>query len=818
MTSRRPPPARPVPLTVNSNSYRTLEFETIRQLVLSYAGSAGGRERIEALAPHVEAGAVLGALRRTTEAVRIIEAVGRQPYHDLPDVAGHLAASRVRGLHLEPRDLSDVASFIESANEIGRRVAQVTGAPGLARLAVDVPDATPVAVAIRRAVLPTGEVADDASPRLAEVRRGLARLKSQLHSVMESYLTGKDAERILQDKLVTMRNDRYVLVLKAEHRGLMPGIIHGSSGSGASLFVEPMPAVELNNDIVGLAEDERAEIVRILTDLTGRVGQRADVLERGAEILGVLDAAQAMALTARDMDAIAPEIVEGRTPLLNLDQARHPLLMVNVAARVGIERRSFREPVPVTLRLQGDTALVISGPNTGGKTVALKTIGLLALMAQSGLHIPVAPGSALPVFKKIYADIGDEQSIAANLSTFSAHLANIVDMTRDLEAPALVLLDEVGAGTDPTEGGALGVAIVDHFKRRGALVVATTHHGLMKAYAQSTPGVACASFGYNPETYEPTYQLAMGVAGRSLALEMAERLGLPLAALADARRRVDPREAQVEGLLKKLEEDSALVRREADAIAAERAAVDAERASVERARLDLEDRKRLELTAFKKDLQKRGEEASRKAADAIHAAVKRLEEGQKKAATAGARARTEAIGAIREAQEEAMALPGIAVVEERAAASVPLVVGGRARVASLGVIGEVMSLGGDGAVEIAIGGKRLVVPRSQVVPVAGPAPSRGTPMMKPTSNSSGDASPAEINLVGMTVDEALPKVDKMLDDAAMGDRRELRVIHGFGSGRLRKAIAEMLEGHPHVAAVRIGAEGRGGVTVVELKE
>src|SRR5688572_4593068 len=572
---------------VNSNTYRTLEFETIRALVLGFTGSASGRSQIEAVAPHTTTEAVKAALSRTSEAVQILQKIGRQPYHDLPDVGGFLTASRVRGLHLEARDLADVATFIEGANEIGRRVAQVTAARELSRLAQDVPDATPVSVAIRRAVLPSGEVADDASPKLAEVRRGLARLKSQLQSVMESYLKGKDADRILQDKLVTMRNDRYVLLLKAEHRGQVPGIIHGTSGSGASFFVEPMPAVEVNNDMVRLAEEERAEVVRILTDLTGRVGQRADVLERGLEILGLLDAAQAMALTAREMNAIAPSVnvnVPGRGVRFVLLEARDTLLMVNVAARLGIERRSFREPVPVTLRIEGDSALVISGPNTGGKTVALKTMGLLAMMAQSGLHIPVAEGSALPVFQRIYADIGDEQSIAANLSTFSAHLANIVDMTRDLATPALVLLDQVGAGTDPTEGGALGVAIVDHFRQKGALVVATTHHGLMKAYAQSTPGVACASFGYDPETYEPTYTLAMGVAGRSLALEMAERLGLPASALADARSRVDVREAQAEALLKKLEEDNALLRSEEERIAADRAAVNVSRSELERDR------------------------------------------------------------------------------------------------------------------------------------------------------------------------------------------------------------------------------------------
>jgi DNA mismatch repair protein MutS2 len=789
-----------VPFFLNANTERTLEFDTIRALVLGHSGSAAGRARLEALAPETTVPAVRAALGRTSEAVRLLAKIGRQPYHDLPHVAALLVKSRIGGLHLEARELVDVASFAEGAADIARRVAEAEGAPELSDLAAHVPDATDVAAAIRRAILPGGEVADDASPRLADIRRGLIRLKAQLTSVMESYLRGKDADRVLQDKLVTTRNDRFVLLLKAEHRGQVPGIIHGTSGSGASLFVEPMPAVELNNDIVSLAEDERAEVVRILTDLTGRVGARADALDRGVEALGVLDAAQAMALTAKDMRAVAPSILED-APGLALVRARHPLLA---------------EPVPVTLRIEGATTLVISGPNTGGKTVALKTIGLLALMAQSGLHLPVEEGSALPVFRRVYADIGDEQSIAANLSTFSAHLANIVDMTKDLAAPALVLLDEVGAGTDPTEGGALGVAIVDYFKRRGAIVVATTHHGLMKAYAQSTPGVACASFGYDPDTYEPTYQLAMGVAGRSLALEMAQRLGLPRDAMADARSRLDVREAQAEALLKKLEEDSAALRREEDRIAAERARAEAERAELERARRELEDRKRAEITAFKKELGKRADEAARKAADAIHAAVKKLEEGPKKAATAGAKARVEALGAIREAQEEALAAAGVSPVEEKAAPAAALVVGGRARVEGLGVIGEVMSLAGD-AVELAVGGKRLRVRRAEVTALSGPrAPAGGTTITAPTSRPAGAR--GEINLVGMTVDEALPEVDKLLDEAALSDRKELRVIHGFGSGRLRKAVAEMLQGHPHVASVRVGAEGRGGVTVVELKE
>ncbi|HEY2943367.1 MAG TPA: Smr/MutS family protein [Vicinamibacteria bacterium] len=762
----------------------------------------------------------------------LLHRVGRQPYHDLPDVLALLPTARVQGTYLEPRELSDVASFIEGGMEIASRVARVEEAPGLAGKASRVADATPLAAAIRRAVLPSGEVADDASPKLAETRRGLVRLKSQLQSVMESFLKGKDAERLLQDRLVTTRNDRYVLLLKAEHRGAIPGIIHGGSGSGASLFVEPMPAVELNNDIVSLQDEERREVVRILGELTSRVGERAEELARAAEILGELDAVQAMALAAKDMGATAPDVSEdGELELLD---ARHPLLIPPLSERLGIPRRSSRDPVPVTLRIGGpsplpvslpgrgqterDSVLVISGPNTGGKTVALKTVGLLSLMAQCGLHVPAAPGSRLPVFRKIYADIGDEQSIAADLSTFSAHLASIVEMTRDLDRPALVLLDEVGAGTDPTEGGALGAAIVDHFRARGATVMATTHHGLMKAYAQSTPGVACASFGYDPQTYEPTYRLALGTAGRSLALEMAERLGLPAAVVKDARARLDRKEAQAEALLKKLEEGEERLRRDSARIDDERRAVEAARAELRAAEAEAERRKRSELEAFRRELLKRGEEAARRAADAIQKAVQRVETSRRAATAAGTKARTEALADIRAAQHEALDAPTLGLAPEPEPAGAALAVGGRARVRDLGVVGEVMSLNADEG-ELAVGGKRLRVPRAELVGVAGPAPSRGAVKITAAApRRDGGAGSSEVNLVGLTVDEALPRVDKALDEALLADRHEVRVIHGFGEGKLRKAVAVFLEGHPHVAGVRLGAEGRGGVTVVELKE
>jgi DNA mismatch repair protein MutS2 len=802
---------------LNGNTFRTLEFDAIRALLVRQAGSPAGKARLQELAPALEPGHVRARLALTTQAVRLLQQAGGQAYHDLPDLAEVLPSARVEGLHLEPLALLDVASFLEGAGEIARQVAAADGAPELAQKAARVADFSDLVAALRRALLPGGEVADDASPRLAETRRGLARLKAQLQSVMESFLRGKDAERLLQDKLVTTRNDRYVLLLKAEHRGSLPGIIHGSSGSGATLFVEPMPAVDLNNDIVSLGEEERREVIRVLRDLTGRVARRGDAIADAMAVMGELDALQAMAQVAREMKAVEPAIAE-RSLDLELRDARHPLLMSAISERLGIPRRARREPVPVTVRVGfGTPVLVISGPNTGGKTVALKTVGLLALMAQSGLHVPAAEGSVLPVFRRVYADIGDDQSIAADLSTFSAHLRAIVEMTRDLEAPTLVLLDEIGGGTDPTEGGALGVAVVDHFRQRGAMVVATTHHGLLKSYAQSTAGVAAASFGYDPASYEPTYRLALGVPGRSLALEMAERLGLPAPVVHDARARLENKEAQAEALLKKLEDGRLALERDTARLAEEREALAAARARAEADERAFAAQKRQALESFRRDLAQRGERAARQAADAIREAVQRLEAERastRKAANVAAKARTEAIGAIRAAQEEATA--DLDLPREADAPALPLAVGARVRLRSLGVTGEVLQLAGDHA-EVAVRGKRLKVPPAELIALpAAAAPGAVVASAAPVSSPSA----SEINVVGLRVDEALPRVDKALDTAALADRQQLRVVHGHGEGKLRRAVAEMLDGHPHVASFRPGGAGEGGagVTVVELRE
>lgn len=806
---------------MNGNTLRTLEFERVQTLLVSLAGSAAGREQLTGLTPASDRRAVEAALDLTSEAVRLLQSPGKQPYHDLPDLSQILPVARVRGAQLEALALRAVASFVDIAHDIAFGIAAAGGAVVLAGRAAEVQDLTEIAAAIRRALLPTGEIADDASPRLFEIRRTLTRLKAQLYSVMDGYLRSKDASRLLQDKLVTTRNDRCVLLLRADQRGQIPGVIHGSSGSGQSLYVEPLPAMELNNDIVALSDQEREEIVRILTELTARVGARAADLEHAVSVMADLDAAQARARLAELMDAQRPEIVRGLE--LELLDARHPLLLPAVDAALGLSTRTRKEPVPVTLRVGFEQpVLVISGPNTGGKTVALKTIGLLALMAQCGLHVPAARGSRLPVFRKIFADIGDEQSISADLSTFSARLQALVEMTQGLELPALVLLDEVGSGTDPREGGPLGVAVVEYFRGVGAMVVATTHDGLMKAYAQATPGVACGSFGYHPETYAPTYRLSLGEPGRSLALEMAERLGLPAAVVADARSRLSASEAQAEALLKRLDQERVAVLQEREQLRSERALLAEallQQRSTEHQLLAV---KRREVETFVRDLRRRGEEAARRAAEAVHEAVRKVEESRHSAAKSGAAARVEALTAIRQAQEEILHDPSLGVAAALETVTVPVAVGSRARVRGLGVIGEVVSLSAQGQAELAVGGKRLRVRQAELEGVAGPARSqaRSTHLTLARPERSSDGTPAQVNLVGARVDEALPRLDKALDDAALGERNELRVIHGFGEGKLRKAVAGFLEGHPHVAAFRLGgpSEGGAGATIVALKE
>ena len=484
---------------MNSGALRALEFDRIVDAVRSFALTPTGASALAAVRPDTDARRVQEALQATTETARYLADQPLFPLRAPGDLEESLALLGVAGRALEPARLLALATFLESIETAAAAVRRARGNyPRLTSITGRVASFTDEIAGVRRAIAEPNEVVDHASPALAGIRDRLRKQRGRLRGTLESYLRGKETGKYLQEQVVTERNGRYVILVKAEHRASIPGIVHGSSASGATLFVEPLATVEVNNEIVALEEQETEEVHRILLALSDSFRERAGDLQRSTGVATELDVLQAKARLSQAMDGAAPTIAQdGR---LVLSKARHPLLMRTIVARFSSDIQDLpASPVPVDILMEPpQTALLITGPNTGGKTVAIKTAGLLALMAQTGLHIPADPGSTLPVFKSVFADIGDEQSIAASLSTFSWHITNITSMDRELQRPALVLLDEIGAGTDPTEGGALGIAVVEHFRKRGALVIGTTHYDALKTYASTTPGRAVCGFRLRP--------------------------------------------------------------------------------------------------------------------------------------------------------------------------------------------------------------------------------------------------------------------------------------------------------------------------------
>jgi DNA mismatch repair protein MutS2 len=454
---------------------RALEFDRIVEAVRGFALTPMGDERLARLTPSTEPQKVAHLLAATTETANYLTKNGLFPLRASSDLPQILAALAVEGRALEALRLLILVSFLDSIEETRTAIRRVGAAfPIVDQASGGAASFKGEVAEMREKIDPSGDVVDHASPELKQIRERLRKQRTRLRGTLESYLRGKETAKYLQDQVVTERNGRYVLVVKTEHRSGIPGIVHGASTSGASVFLEPLSTVEINNDIVALEEQEAEEVRRILLALTNAFRARPLDLQRTIEAATELDVLQARARFSQSIDGIEPRL--STDGAFELQAARHPLL---------------KSPVPVTIKIiPPATALLITGPNTGGKTVALKTAGLLALMAQAGLRIPAADGSSVPVFRSIFADIGDEQSIEANLSTFSGHITNIASMDRSLSVPGLVLLDEIGSGTDPIEGGALGVAVVDHFRRRGATLIATSHYDALKSYASTTEGVA----------------------------------------------------------------------------------------------------------------------------------------------------------------------------------------------------------------------------------------------------------------------------------------------------------------------------------------
>jgi DNA mismatch repair protein MutS2 len=795
---------------MQSAALKALEFDLIVAAVGRLSQTPPGAEQLSRLAPLTDAQEVTSALATTAEAARFLSGTGEIALRAPAELDAILESLAVEGRALEPLHLLGLATFLGSVEAAAGGIRRArAGFPRLAALVEPAASFEREIADVRRKIDPGGDVVDDASPELKSIRERLRKQRARLRGTLESYLRGKDTAKYLQQQIVTDRNGRYVLVIRAENRTAIPGIVHGSSASGASLFLEPLSTVEINNDIVALEQQEQEEVRRILLALADAFRKRGGDLEKTIEAATALDVVQAKARYSLEIDGVQPAI--SRDGRLELRAARHPLL---------IKRGTDVTPVDVVL-VPPTRVLVITGPNTGGKTVALKTAGLLPVMAQAGLLIPVADGSQVPVFHSVFADIGDEQSIAESLSTFSAHIANVVAMDKALEPPALVLLDEAGGGTDPNEGGALATAIIDHFRARGAMVVATTHFDVLKTYASTTGGVTSAGFGFNPETFAPTYRLHYGSPGSSLALEIGTRLGLPASIIAQARAQRTAREAQLAEHLAKVEREMQGLDHERRLVARERQMVEETQARLQAREHELRDREE----TFRRRLDQKIEERLRDAKRDIETVVEGLKTragrlvstGEVGAARADARA---ALDDISKRVRETVESPPPSSPSGTSAN--PAALGDKVVVGQLGLEGVVQSLH-DGYAEVDVRGKRMRAKLTDLRVVAHAAamaasPSRVRVNVDLAPRPGGSLT--EINVIGNNSDEAVGRVERFLEEASMNDVRSLRIVHGYGTGTLRRSIAEFLRAHPLVANFGPAPDnqGGGGATVVELKE
>jgi DNA mismatch repair protein MutS2 len=795
---------------MHTAALRALEFDRIVDAVRRFALTPMGEDRLAELAPSTDRGEVASLLAATSEASRYISQYGTFPLRAHADLPAILSALAVEGRALEGLRLAALATFLDSVEDTRSAIRRVaTSFPLVDRTGAHAATFKGEIARVRSTIDHAGDVVDDASPQLKGIRERLRRQKTRLRGTLESYLRGKDTSKYLQDLVVTERNGRYVLVVKAEHRAGIPGIVHGASTSGASLYLEPLSTVEINNDIVALEEQEAEEVRRILLELTDAFRQRSGDVARTVEAAAELDVLQARARFSESIDGIEPAL--STDGAFELQAARHPLL---------------KAAVPVTIKIiPPATVLLITGPNTGGKTVALKTAGLLALMAQAGLRIPAADGSRLPVFRSVFADIGDEQSIEASLSTFSAHITNIAAMDRDLAVPGLVLLDEVGSGTDPVEGGALGVAIVDRFRQRGATVVATSHYDALKSYALTTDGVASAAFGFEASTFAPTYQLIYGSPGRSLALEIAARLGLHSSVIAAARSNVSAREAQLAAHLARMDHEVRELEHERRLAARERETLEAADVRMRQREEALRQREETSRKRLSDELDAQVREA-RKQIDGVIARLKQktqalADEAARRTVNTGTSgaARAEARDEVDAVAQRILQPPDDRVPAAAPDPNAPIGVGARVAVGALGLEGVVTSLH-DGAAEVDVRGKRLRARLRELRLLQPAAAAARATVNVHVDLRPRDSSPSELNVIGCSVDEALTRAERFMDESLLTDQRVLRFVHGYGTGQLKRAITGFLQQHPLVASISQAPpnQGGGGVTVAELKD
>ncbi len=784
---------------MNEKSLAVLEFPKVREQLVSRAAFAVSKELAAALRPSRDRRIVAAALGETSEAGALLEAQpafgvgGARDVRVVVDRAAH-------GARLEPAELLDVLMTLQSAQRVQSTLRQLRAlAPRLAKRAAAIEPCVAVQEAIRRSIAENGEVLDAASSALGRIRAAVRTAHGRLQAAGNSLIAGP-LRSLLQEPMVTMRAGRYVVPVKQEYRTTFRGIIHDQSASGATVFMEPLDLVDPNNQWRQAQIEEQQEIERILLYLAGLVAERQDEIVQAVMILAAIDLALAKARYAAALTATCPQLTTDYR--LDLVEARHPLLTGPV--------------VPMSARLGGAAAdgcyaLVITGPNTGGKTVALKTMGLLSLMAQAGLHIPVEAGSVVAVWDDIFADIGDEQSIEQSLSTFSSHMTNIVQIMRTATPRCLVLLDEIGVGTDPQEGSALARAVLSDLVARGICTVVTTHYSDLKAYAAAEPQVCNANVEFDATALRPTYRFHMGLPGRSYGLTIAAQLGLPEGVLDEARALLDPETMQVDDLL-------ASIQREREAALAARAAATAEQQAAGELRADLTER-----LARIEDEREQVLAAAQAEGESVLAAARRVLRRAERAAPA---AREQAAAVERELA--AVAARAVELPARRVAPAEPttLTVGDRVRVRRLNTVGRILAPPTDrGEVEVQLGTLRTRLPVTDLMPTGGGESQREpSPAVAPPPAAARVRLPAappvtmEYDVRGRRVPAALAEVERYLDDAHRSDMSAVRIIHGRGTGALREAIRDWLGDHPLVSdfAPADPANGGDGATVVHL--
>ena len=785
---------------MNERSLRVLEFNKIKEKLRKYAVTSGGKELVDNLAPYSSAYEVREALEESREALELLIKKGNPPFEGLHDVREGIERAKKGGC-LNPAQLLYIGNMLRCTSRIQEyltRKEEEESFPKLEDLAYILTPIKNLENEIENAIVSEEEISDRASSTLHNIRRSLKEKNSSVRDKINSIV--RSNAKYLQDAIYTMRGDRYVLPVKAEYKGAVPGLVHDQSSTGATLFIEPMSLVNLNNEIKELKLKEQAEIERILWALSKKVKDNSDVCSSNMKILLQIDFIFAKGKYASSIDGMMPKVNEDGS--FNLVGAKHPL----------IDRDKV---VPSDIYLgKKFSVLMVTGPNTGGKTVTIKTVGLLHLMGMSGLLIPTRDDSSISFYREVFADIGDEQSIEQSLSTFSSHLTNIVGIMREADRDSLVLFDELGAGTDPTEGAALATAIIETLKERGTKIIGTTHYSELKGYALKTPGVENASVEFDVETLRPTYRLLIGVPGKSNAFEISKRLGLDDFVIEKAKGFVSEENMQFEDLIRDLQEKSIIANR--DAREAERIKIETEKIK----RTYEEKLKRLETTRDKayNEARREAKEIISAAKDEADEILKAMRELEKLGISGGGRKRLEE---ERKKLKDSLEDREKALIKERENAGEAIekvTLGMEAFLPSLNQKVIIISMPDNkGEVQVEAGIMKINVKLKDLRKAEKTKEEKVRKKREVKLNLKSVES--RLDLRGLDAEEACYRTDKYLDEAYMANLGEVTIVHGKGTGILRKAINDMLKRHPHVKSYRLGAYGEGGdgVTMVELK-